>query len=115
MNSKRVASGHVCFANIANRLCFLALFEARGLCLLNLDGGRNDGKPYFYSAKSTGIRIQHIASSGNRKTKLLARTRMRSVRRCEIYVLRVCQPLTIFVDDFVAKFLRQKLVQLGRN
>ena len=59
------------------------------------------------------VRIHHIASSGNRKIKLLAATRMQSVRRCEIYVLRACPTLTIFVDDFVAKFLRQKLVQLG--
>ena len=108
MNSKRVASGHACFANIANPLCFLALFEARGLCLLNLDGGRNNGKPHFYSAKSMDIRIQHIASSGNRKTKLLARTRRQGVLRCEIYVLRVCLTLTIFVDYFNAKSLKPK-------
>ena len=69
---------------------------------------------YFYIEKSIEIRIQHVASLGNRKIKLLARTRMQGVRRCEIYVLRACPTLIILVDDFVAKLLRQKLVQLGQ-
>ena len=70
-------------------------------------------KPYYYSAKSSTITIHPVGASENRKIKLLARTRGQSVRRCEIYVLRVCQALTIFVDYSDAKFLQQKLVQLG--
>ena len=85
MNSKHVACGLAFLVNIANTLCFILLFETRGLRLSNLDGGRNNGNHYFCSAKSIEIRIQHIASSGNRKIKLLARTRMRSAS-----VLHLC-------------------------
>ena len=87
----------------ANALCFLVLFETRGVRLSNLDGGRNNGNPYFYNAKSMKIRINQRCASGNRKIKLLARTRMRSVRRCEIYVLSVTFEMPIFLeqnDDF---------------
>ena len=83
MNSRRVAHGRVCLQNIVNALCVLLLFETRGARLSNLDGGRNNGNPYFYNVKSLGIRIQHVAPSGNRKIKLLARTRMQGVRRQE--------------------------------
>ena len=72
-------------------------------------------KPYYYSANSSKNTIHPVGASENRKIKLLARTRGQSVRRCEIYVLRVCPTLIMFVDDFVAKFLRQKPVQLGRD
>ena len=71
------------------------------------------GKPYYYSAKSSTSTIHSVGASENRKIELPTRTPRQRVRRCEIYVLRVCPTLTIFVDDFVAKFLRQKLVQLG--
>ena len=103
MNSKCVAHGHAFLQNIANTLCFLVLFETRDVRLSNLDSGRNDGNLYVYSAKSIELRIQHSASSRHRKIKLLARARMRSVRRCEIYVLRVDPTLTILDDDFDAK------------
>ena len=56
-------------------------------------------KPYFYSAKSSSTTIHSVGASENRKIELLARTRRQSVRRCEIYVLRVCPTLMIFVDD----------------
>ena len=108
MNSKRVAHGRAFLQNIANTLCFLVLFETRGVRLSNLDGGRNNGNPYFYRAKSLEIRIQHIASSGNRKIKLLARTRGQILHQCEIYVLRVSPTLTMFVDDFDAKCYTRK-------
>ena len=49
------------------------------------------------------IRIHQSCAPGNRKIKLLARTRMRSVRRCEIYVLRVDPTLTILDDEIDAK------------
>ena len=57
MNSKRVACGLSCLTVIANRACIIILFVAHGLRLSNFDGGRNNGKPYFYSAKSMIIRI----------------------------------------------------------
>ena len=103
MNSKRVAHGRAFLQNIANSLCFPMFFETRNLRLSNLNGGRNNGNPYICSAKSIEIRIQHVASSGNRKNKRLARTCMQSVCRCETYVLRVGPTLTMFVDDFDAK------------
>ena len=60
--------------------------------------------------KTLKITIHPVGASENRKIKLLAQTRRQSVRRREIYVLRVSPTFNIFVDDFVAKFLRQKLV-----
>ena len=63
MNSKRVACELAFLVNIENSLCFISLFETRGLRLSNLDGGRNNGNPYFYDAKSTIIRIHKLATS----------------------------------------------------
>ena len=114
MISKRVACGLAFLANRANLSCIAIYFAMRDLCLLNLDGGRNNGNPYMCSAKSIEIRIQHVASSGNRKIKLLARTRMRSVRRCEIYVLRVGPILSMLVDDFDAKSSSARRDEPGR-
>ena len=70
-------------------------------------------KPYYYSAKSSTSAIHSVGASENRKIELPTRTLRQSVCRREVYVLRVCPTLTIFVDDFVAKILPQKLVQLG--
>ena len=80
MNSTRVASGHVSLANIANPLCFSILFETRGLRLSNLDGGRNSGKHYFCSVNSMKSRIRNVATLGNRKFALPARTRAQVLR-----------------------------------
>ena len=80
MNSKRVACGLSCLTVIANRACIIILFVTHGLRLSNFDGGRNNGKPYFYSAKSMIIRIHAIATLGNRKIVFLARTRVQFVR-----------------------------------
>ena len=41
MNSKRVSCGLAFLANRANLPCIAIYFAMRGLCLLNLDGGRN--------------------------------------------------------------------------
>ena len=102
MNSKRGACGLSVLGNIANQTCFLILFEPRGLRLSNLDGGRNCGKPDFYNVNVMQVRIHQLATLRNRKIELPTRTPRQSVRRCEIYVLRVCPTLTMFVDDFVA-------------
>ena len=86
MKSKRVACGRAFVANHANLSCIAIYSVMRGLCLLNLDGGRNNGKPYFYNAKSMHARIHQLATLRSRKIKLLTRTRGQSVRRCEMYV-----------------------------
>ena len=113
MNSNCVACGLAFLANRAHLSCIAIYYVMRGLCLLNLDGGRNNGKPYFYSTTLVQVRSHQLAALRNRKIRLLTRTHRQSAPRCEIYVLRVCPTLTIFVDDFVAKFLWQKLVQPG--
>ena len=113
MNSKRVACKLALLVNIENSLCFIALFDHARRAFAKLGRRPEFRKPYYYSAKSSTSTIHSVGASENRKIKLLARTRRQTVRRCEIYVLRVGPTLTMFVDDFVAKFLRQKLVQLG--
>ena len=80
MNSKRVAYVHALLQNIANTLCFLVLFDARGVRLSNLDGGRNTSKPDFRSAKCMKIRIRQLATLGHRKIELLDPTRMQFLR-----------------------------------
>ena len=47
MNSKRVACGLAFLANHANLSCIAIYSVMRGLCLLNLDGCRNNGKHFF--------------------------------------------------------------------
>ena len=90
MNSKRVSCGLAFLANRANQSRIAIYFAMRGLCLLNLDGGRNNGKPYFYSTKLMQVRIHQLATLRTGKIKLLIRTRRQSAPRCEIYVLRAC-------------------------
>ena len=113
MKSKRVVCGRWLLVNWANRSCISILSETGGLRWSNLDGDRNNGKHYFYNVKCMQVRIHQLVTLSNREIRLLTRTRRQSVRRCDIYVLRGCPTLTMFVDDFVAKFIWQKLVQLG--
>ena len=71
-------------------------------------------KPYYYIAKASTITIHPVGASENRKIKLLARTRMRSVCRREIYVLMVGPTLIMFVDEIDAKSSGARRDQPGR-
>ena len=87
MNSKRVALELAFYTIVKNSLCFIVLFDMCGLRLSDLDGGRNNGKPYIYNEKSAIIWIRQITPFGNPKIKLLARTRQPFLCQCGIDVL----------------------------